>query len=55
MFGGPSFEKSDYKEDLDRIYASVHTNMGSFSRFGLVSFWYVYDGRVVERIGRKKF
>jgi peptidyl-prolyl cis-trans isomerase A (cyclophilin A) len=30
MFGGPSFEKSDYKEDLDRIYASFHTNMGSF-------------------------
>lgn len=30
MFGGPSFEKNPHKEDLDRIYASFHTNMGSF-------------------------
>lgn len=30
MFGGPSFEKNNHKEDLDRIYASFHTNHGSF-------------------------
>lgn len=30
MMGGPSFEKNDHKEDLDRVYASVHTNLGSF-------------------------
>jgi len=30
MLGGPSFEKNDHKEDIDRVYASVHTNLGSF-------------------------
>lgn len=31
MFGfGASTEKCDYKEDIDRIYAQVKTNMGEF-------------------------
>ncbi len=31
MFGfGKSYEKCDYKEDLDRIYAQFKTNMGEF-------------------------
>ncbi|MCK5882715.1 MAG: peptidylprolyl isomerase [Bacteriovoracaceae bacterium] len=31
MFGsGKSVEKCDYKEDIDRIYAEVKTNMGDF-------------------------
>ena len=28
MFGMDEFEKNDYKEDLDRVYANIKTNMG---------------------------
>ena len=31
MFGGPSFTKSDYKEDLETIKIKFQTNMGDFT------------------------
>jgi peptidyl-prolyl cis-trans isomerase A (cyclophilin A) len=31
MFGGPSFQKSDYKEDLDRVKVEFQTNKGNFT------------------------
>ena len=30
MFGGPSFQKNDYKEDIDRLTAVFETNLGTF-------------------------
>lgn len=30
MFGGPSFEKNDYKEDLDRVNLEFKTSHGDF-------------------------
>jgi peptidyl-prolyl cis-trans isomerase A (cyclophilin A) len=31
LFGGPSFQKSDYKEDLDRVKVEFQTNKGNFT------------------------